>query len=104
MTQIGFVQRDGAENGIEIGSGEGVMLAVLRNGIDGECGGCLDCATSHVDVDEVQVDCIPLRQPDELELPGPAAATRRSSSLLSRQLKPPFPAAPLTDDIPGNRS
>jgi 2Fe-2S ferredoxin len=57
MARIRFVQQDGAENVIEVGSGASVMLAAVRNGvpgIEGECGGCLDCATCHVYVDEAQ--------------------------------------------------
>jgi 2Fe-2S ferredoxin len=107
MARIRFVQQDGAENVIEVGSGASVMLAAVRNGvpgIEGECGGCLDCATCHVYVDEAQVDGLPPPQPDELELLGSVAATRRSSSRLSCQLKPPFPAGTLTIHIPGKRS
>jgi 2Fe-2S ferredoxin len=62
MARIRFVQQDGAENVIEVGSGANVMLAAVRNGvpgIEGECGGCLDCATCHVYVDEAQVDGLP---------------------------------------------
>jgi 2Fe-2S ferredoxin len=107
MARIRFVQPDGAENVIEIGSGLSVMLAAVRNGvagIEGECGGCLDCATCHVYVDDSQVNGLPPPEPDELELLGSVAATRRSSSRLSCQLKPPFPAGTLTVHIPGNQS
>jgi 2Fe-2S ferredoxin len=79
------------------------MLAAVRNGvsgIEGECGGCLDCATCHVYVDEAQMHALPLPDDDELELLGTVAAPRKPNSRLSCQLKPPFPIEALTVYVP----
>src|ERR1700761_975860 len=99
MPRVKYVQQDGTECGVEIASGVSVMLAAVRNGvsgIEGECGGCLDCATCHVSIDEAQLRALPLPYDDELERPGTVAAPRKPTSRLSCQLKPPFPTEPLT--------
>jgi 2Fe-2S ferredoxin len=101
--QVRYVQQDGTECVIGIASGISVMLAAVRNGvsgIEGECGGCLDCATCHVYVDEAQMHALPLPGDDELELLGNVAAPRKPNSRLRRQLKPPFPTETLTVYVP----
>jgi 2Fe-2S ferredoxin len=103
VARIKFVQRNGTENVIEIGSGVSVMLAAVRNGIagiEGECGGCLDCATCHVYVDEKQLSHLPAPLEDELELLGAVTAVRKPNSRLSCQLKAPFSVEPLTVYVP----
>jgi ferredoxin, 2Fe-2S len=48
MPKVKYVQQDGTECVVEIASSVSVILAAVRNGvsgIEGECGGCLDCAT-----------------------------------------------------------
>lgn len=103
MAHIKFVQRDGSENVIAVGSGVSVMLAAVRNGItgiEGECGGCLDCATCHVYIDEEQASHLPAPKEDELELLGAVTAPRKPNSRLSCQLKAPFPVDPLTVYVP----
>jgi ferredoxin, 2Fe-2S len=103
VAHIRFVQRDGSESVIEASAGISVMLAAVRNGIagiEGECGGCLDCATCHVYVDEDQSSHLPAPKEDELELLGAVTAVRKPNSRLSCQLKAPFPVEPLTVYIP----
>ena len=103
MPRVKYVQQDGTECGVDIASGVSVMLAAVRNGvsgIEGECGGCLDCATCHVYVDEAQMHALPVPGDDELELLGAVAAPRKPNSRLSCQLKPPFPAETLTVYVP----
>jgi 2Fe-2S ferredoxin len=107
MARVKFAQRSGMENVVEVGSGVSVMLTAVRNGIDGiegECGGCLDCATCHVYVDEAQLNALPPPKEDELELLGMVASTRRPNSRLSCQLKPPFPVETLTVCVPEKQS
>ena len=107
MTKVKYVQQDGTECVIEIASGVSVMLAAVRNGvsgIEGECGGCLDCATCHVYVDEVQASTLPSPTDEELELLGTVAAPRKPNSRLSCQLKPPFSTETLTVYLPGAQS
>ena len=103
MSKVNFVRNDGSACVIEIGSGASVMLAAVRNGIsgiEGECGGCLDCATCHVYVDDAQINALPSPDAEELELLGSVKAPRKPNSRLSCQLKPPFPIEMLTVHIP----
>jgi ferredoxin, 2Fe-2S len=103
MTRIRFDQSDGSECEVELASGTSVMLAAVRNGvsgIEGECGGCLDCATCHVYIDETQVAALPPPRDDELELLVSVSAPRKPNSRLSCQLKAPFPIETLRVLVP----
>ncbi len=107
MAQIKFIQPDGSETVVNIDSGTSVMLAAIRNGvsgIDAECGGCLDCATCHVYVDERALSLLTPPQPEELELLGSVAAPRKSNSRLSCQLKLPPSITSLTVHVPEAQS
>jgi ferredoxin, 2Fe-2S len=107
MLKVKYIQQNGTECVIEAGSGVSVMLAAVRNGvpgIEGECGGCLDCATCHVYIDEAQMHALPSPEEDELELLGTVAASRKPNSRLSCQLKAPFPIEILTVYVPGAQS
>jgi 2Fe-2S ferredoxin len=103
MSKVNFVRQDGTACVIEIGSGVSVMLAAVRNGIsgiEGECGGCLDCANCHVYVDDAQINSLPSPDAEELELLGSVKAARKHNSRLSCQLRPPLPIEALTVYIP----
>ncbi|AOR81226.1 2Fe-2S iron-sulfur cluster-binding protein [Novosphingobium resinovorum] len=107
MSKVRFVQPDGRDSVIEVVSGVSVMLAAVRNGvpgIEGECGGCLDCATCHVYVDIAQVAALPSPNDDEHELLATVASPRKSNSRLSCQLKSPFPTETLTIYVPEAQS
>jgi 2Fe-2S ferredoxin len=107
MARITFVQPDGSEDVVSIDGGTSVMLAAVRNGISGidaECGGCLDCATCHVYIDESHSGVLAPPQPDELELLSSVAASRKPTSRLSCQLKLPPSITALTVHIPGAQS
>lgn len=57
MARIRFVLSGGKKEVVEIERDVTIIMAAVRNGIrgiDGECGGCLDCATCHAYVDEAQ--------------------------------------------------
>nr|WP_271542778.1 FAD-dependent oxidoreductase [Bradyrhizobium sp. CCBAU 45321] len=59
------------------------MLAAVRNGIHGiggECGGCLDCATCHVYVDEEQASSVPQPSEEELELLSAVSGAKAEQS------------------------
>jgi 2Fe-2S ferredoxin len=92
MARVKFVQGSGSEQNVEIGENVSVMLAAVRSGIrgiDGECGGCLDCATCHVYVDETQAGLLPPPSDEEVELLSNVSAPRKANSRLSCQLKLP---------------
>lgn len=106
MARIKFIQPDGLETVVDIYGGTSVMLAAIRNGvsgIDAECGGCLDCATCHVYVEESHPVVLAPPQP-ELELLGSVAAPRKPNSRLSCQLKLPSSITSLTIHIPEAQS
>jgi ferredoxin, 2Fe-2S len=91
MARVKFVHRDGVEKNVDVGYDASVMMAAVRSGIrgiDGECGGCLDCATCHVYVEESQAALVPPPSADECELLS-SVAQRRPNSRLSCQLKVP---------------
>ena len=54
MPKVTYIDHDGASTTVEIALGENVMRGALNNGVEGiigECGGGLACATCHVYVD-----------------------------------------------------
>ena len=55
MVSILFIEHDGTERTIEVGTGASLMQAAVSNGvpgIDADCGGSCSCATCHVYVNE----------------------------------------------------
>ena len=89
MAEITYRLTDGSARVVAIEAGTSVRDAALDQnipGIDGECGGYMNCATCHVYVDPDWYDKLP--DPSELEdelLEG-AAAQRLPTSRLSCQL------------------
>lgn len=101
MTRVKFVQRDGAATYVDVGRDVSVMMAAVRNGIcgiDGECDGCLDCATC------LQAELMPPPTDDEMELLSSVAAQRRSTSRLGCQLKVPTSIDELVVHVPAIQS
>ena len=59
MTSVTYVEPGGARRTVDVPEGENAMRGALNNmvdGIVGECGGGLACATCHVYVDEAWID------------------------------------------------
>jgi 2Fe-2S ferredoxin len=55
MTKITWKTEDGKEISADVKDGLNLMEAAIANDVpdvDGDCGGCLSCATCHVFVDE----------------------------------------------------
>ncbi|WP_271669606.1 2Fe-2S iron-sulfur cluster-binding protein [Bradyrhizobium sp. CCBAU 51627] len=107
MAQVRFVQHDGSEKCVEVQRDVSVMLAAVRSGIrgiDGECGGCLDCATCHVYVDEGQASSVPPPSEEELELLSAVSGERKPNSRLSCQLKVLAPLKELVVRVPARQS
>jgi 2Fe-2S ferredoxin len=103
MSKENFVRQGDTACALEIGSGVSVMLAAVPNrvsGIGGERGGCLDCATCHVYVDEAQIGALPPPDAEEIEVLGSIKAPGKFNSRLTCQRKPPFPIGTLTIYIP----
>ena len=71
--------------------GVSVMVAAIRHGvagINGDCGGSMDCATCHVYLDEAQSKLVPPPTSHEIDLLSAVVAERRPTSRLSCQLRP----------------
>jgi 2Fe-2S ferredoxin len=88
MASVIYVQHDGAEHKVEVAAGENIMQGAINNNIDGiigECGGGLSCATCHCYVDEAWVSKIDEPSAGESDMLE-AANERRANSRLSCQL------------------
>ena len=89
MTTVVFVHPDGREESTTGVPGQSLMQAAtsnLVNGIVGECGGDLSCATCHVFVDEAWADRLPARSPEEEDMLEATAAVPTQFSRLSCQI------------------
>jgi 2Fe-2S ferredoxin len=90
MPSVTYVQHSGASQTIDVPEGENVMHGAVYNGIDGivgECGGGLACATCHCYVDEAWTAKVggPTSQ-DEADMLESTAAEVMPSSRLSCQI------------------
>ena len=90
MPQITYVAQDGAQQTLDIALGENVMHGALYNGVEGivgECGGALACATCHCYIDAAWTDKVggPTSEA-ERDMLGSAVAEVRPSSRLSCQI------------------
>jgi 2Fe-2S ferredoxin len=91
MPKVTYIGADGARSDVDVPVGENVMRGALYNGVDGivgECGGGLSCATCHCYVDEAWTATVggPSSQAEE-ELLESAAAEVKPSSRLSCQIE-----------------
>jgi len=96
--KITYISSDGDQTTIDAADGDSLMQTAIANDIDGiigECGGSMMCATCHVYVDEAFLDRLPPRSEGEDEMLDCAASERRDNSRLSCQIK----AAPEIDGI-----
>lgn len=98
MPNVTYIEANGTETVVDVAVGENVMRGALYNnveGIVGECGGGLSCATCHCYIDDAWVDRIgeaPIQ--DELDLLEGVASERKPSSRLSCQVV-------VTEDLDG---
>ncbi|HBT33081.1 MAG TPA: ferredoxin [Pusillimonas sp.] len=90
MTRIHYVDPDGNTTTLDVPEGQNLMQAAVQNGIDGivgECGGSLVCATCHCYVDPNRLSELNPPTEEELELLDEVAAQRKENSRLSCQIK-----------------
>jgi 2Fe-2S ferredoxin len=90
MVSVTYVAHNGTQTTIDVPVGENVMRGALYNGIDGilgECGGALACATCHCYVDDAWTAKVggPASK-EEQDMLESAAAERRPNSRLSCQI------------------
>lgn len=89
MPKATFVNTDGSRTEVDVPNGESLMRAATANGIDGilgDCGGGLACATCHVFVGDDFVGKLPDMTDGESEMLDYAAAGRQPGSRLSCQI------------------
>ena len=90
MPKITYRSADGEETTLDLAPGTSVMEGAVTNGLDGivgECGGSLMCATCHVFVAEDDAGRLPPKNELESEMLESAAAELRHTSRLSCQIK-----------------
>ena len=91
MASVTYVDYDGTQHVVDVPNGENVMRGALYNdinGILGECGGGLACATCHCYVDDAWADKVgtPTSQ-EERDMLESSSAERKSTSRLSCQIE-----------------
>lgn len=91
MPRVTYVEADGAEHAVDVPAGDNVMRGAVNNGVEGivgECGGGLACATCHCYVDEAWADKVGgPSSDDERDMLESAAAEVRPTSRLSCQIE-----------------
>lgn len=98
MPIVTYVEADGAKHAVDVPAGDNVMRGAVNNGIDGivgECGGGLACATCHCYVHEDWADKVggPTSD-DERDMLESVASEQRPTSRLSCQIE-------ITDELDG---
>lgn len=91
MPKVTYISSTGDRTEIDVPVGENVMRGALYNGVDGivgECGGALSCATCHCYVDEAWTGKVggPASH-EETELLESAACEVKPNSRLSCQIE-----------------
>ena len=89
MPKVIYIGPDGARREVEARSGDSVMQTALNNDVDGivgECGGSMMCATCHVYVDEAFLDKVGGRVPGEDMMLEGASCEVMPNSRLSCQI------------------
>ena len=90
MPRIVFIKPDGQRREVAAAAGESVMQAAVNNlvdGIVGECGGDLSCATCHVFVAPEWYDALPAASGDEEDMLEATSEEPTKFSRLSCQIK-----------------
>jgi 2Fe-2S ferredoxin len=90
MPHITYIAYDGAQQTLDIAVGENVMHGALYNGVEGivgECGGALACATCHCYIDEAWTDKVGgPESAAERDMLGSAGAEVKPESRLACQI------------------
>jgi 2Fe-2S ferredoxin len=97
MPQVTYVEHGGTSHIVDVSVDENVMRGALYNGIDGivgECGGGLACATCHCYVDDDWLDKLEAPSTAETEMLESAASEVKPNSRLSCQI-------PVTEALDG---
>ena len=89
MALVTYIEHDGTPHPVQVRNGDSVMQGAVNsmiNGIVGECGGALACATCHCYVDDAWMSRVGPPSALEMEMLESAAADMKPSSRLSCQI------------------
>lgn len=89
MPQAHFICNDGVTRAVDVAAGTSLMRAATDNGIDGivgDCGGAMSCATCHVFVEDGFAERLPGMEPNEDQILDYTAAGRQPNSRLACQI------------------
>lgn len=89
MPKVTFINPDDSRVELDVPAGTSLMRAATVHGLDGivgDCGGGMTCATCHVFVEEAFLDAVPPVSPTEDQMLDFTAAGRKPNSRLSCQL------------------
>lgn len=87
--KVTYVSASGQKTEVDVQDGDNLMQAAVANNVDGivgECGGSMMCATCHVYVDEPWVARLPEKSEGETEMLECAAGELREGSRLGCQI------------------
>ena len=90
MVKLVFVGPDARETHVDAAAGESIMVAAIRNGVDGilgECGGSLACCTCHVYLDDDWAERAGPVSDFENEMLDMTASPREAGSRLCCQIE-----------------
>jgi len=86
---VTYIEHDGTRHPVEVPDGDSVMQGAINNmiqGIVGECGGGLACATCHCYVDDAWTGRVGPPSASEMEMLESTAEEKKPSSRLSCQI------------------
>lgn len=97
MATVTYIEHNGTEHKVDVPNGDSVMQGAVNNmieGIVGECGGGLACATCHCYVDDAWFDRVGTASEAEQQMLEFASSETRPTSRLSCQIT-------LSDELEG---
>ena len=89
MPRVIFIHPNGEHDEVDVPIGQNLMLAAAAHdiqGIVGDCGGAMSCATCHVMVAESFASMLPAPDETENQMLDYTAAPRQANSRLSCQV------------------
>lgn len=89
MPHVTYIHPNGDRKEVDVATGQSLMLAATAHdveGIVGDCGGVMSCATCHVIVDDAFAALLPPVSDTESQMLDYTAAPREPNSRLSCQI------------------
>src|SRR5438552_11194753 len=89
MPRVIYIHSNGERNEVEVPIGQNLMIAATGHDIDGivgDCGGAMSCATCHVMVEEPFAALLPAPDDTETQMLDFTAAPREANSRLACQI------------------